>query len=189
MIVTKMIHRLSGVLTAITILVLAAGCTNPETKLTHVFRYKFYLVNPPTGTLSYEDKDLDFTFAPERDYIKITLVNNSGGNATIYWNKAVYKDVDGISHRLVTRDMSYKDKDGPQTPVAIPPGHRLVQRALPADNIDHTLFGWKTRPMFPELKTARVIEDWDRAEFKLILPIEVDGELRRYEFVFKIKTR
>ncbi len=173
----------------IIILVMAAGCAAPDTKLSDIFHYNFYIINPPTGTLSFEDEDLKFTFTPERDDIKISFVNKSTRPVKINWEGAVYVDKDGASHRLITKKVAYEDKDKPQKPTVITPGARLTERVMPADHIRHVLLIWKVKPMFPELKNAFRIEKWDRVTFKVILPIEVDGEEKRYEFEFKVKTR
>lgn len=173
----------------IILLIVTAGCSTPKTDISDVFHYNFYLINPPTGTLSFEDKDIRFTFEPEEDDIKISLENRGVYPVKIDWEKAAYVDKDGVSHRLITKKVEYGDKDKPQEPAVVNPKSSLTEWVMPADNIDRSLLVWKIKPMFPELKTAIIIDTWDRTTFKLTLPIEINGESKGYEFVFKVKTR
>ncbi len=176
--------------TIVILLTVIAGCAGQNTKISDLFHYRFYLIDPPTGNLNYEDKDLQFSFILERDYITVALVNKSNGNVTIDWKKAIYEDPDGLSHRLVKKGTNYEDEDKPQTPILLPPGYKLVESLIPVDNIDHKfLLGLKVRPIFPELKSAYMVEGWDGATFDVILPVEINGEPRRYRFVFRVKTR
>lgn len=180
--------------TIVILLTVIAGCAGQNTKISDLFHYRFYLIDPPTGNLNYEDKDLQFSFTLERDYITIALVNKSNSNVTIDWEKAVYEDPDRRSHRLVKKGANYEDKGedkgNPQTPVLLPRGYKLVESLIPVDNIDHKfLIGLKVRPMFPELKSARTVEEWDGATFEVILPVEINGEPRRYRFAFRVKTK
>lgn len=176
-------------LAILAILTATVGCATQKTDIADVFYYNFSLINPPTGTLSFEDKDLRFTFEPGNDSIKITLVNKGSHRVIIDWENSTYTDKDDTSHRLVTKRIRYEDKDKPQTPTALTPGDRLVEWVMPADNIRRTLLGWKVRSMFPRLKNAYTVEIWDRTTFKVLLPIDIDGESRQYEFTFKVKTR
>ncbi|MFQ5956944.1 MAG: hypothetical protein ACE5KK_04150 [Candidatus Brocadiales bacterium] len=173
----------------IALLIMVSSCAAPETDIANIFSYKFYLIKPPTGTLSFEDEDLQFTFTPESDNIKILFVNKSARHAIINWEKAIYVDKDGASHRLITKKVDYKDKDKTQIPTSIAPGSQTIEWVTPADHIYRTLFVWNVRPMFPKLTNAEIIDSWDRATFNVILPIEVNGEPRDYRFEFKVKTR
>ncbi|MFQ5861884.1 MAG: hypothetical protein ACE5IC_02075 [Candidatus Brocadiales bacterium] len=171
------------------LIIATAGCAAPEIDIASVFHYNFSLINPPTGTLSFEDDDLQFTFTPEDDDIKILFINKSVYLISINWEEAIYVDKDGASHRLITKKVKYADKDKPQIPTVIAPRSQFVEWVMPTDNIYHTLLGWKVRPMFPKLKDATIIDSWDRTTFKITLPIEINGGPRQYEFEFKVKTR
>ena len=173
----------------IILLIIAAGCSTPKTDISDVFHYNFSLISPPTGTLSFEDKDIRFTFEPEEDDIKILLENRGTYPIKINWEKSSYVDNDGISHHLVTKKVKYEDKDKPQEPTVINPKSGLTEWIMPADNIDRSFLVWKIKPMFPELKTPATIDTWDRTTFKVMLPVEINGEPKNYEFVFKVKTR
>ncbi len=173
----------------LSLLIVITGCAASKTDIADVFHYNYSLTSPPTGTLSYEDEDLQFTFTPGSDSIEILFVNKSDHHAKINWAEATYIDKDGVSHHLITEKAKFEGKDKVQTPTVLAPGSRLVGRVIPADNIRHTLLGRRVRPMFPKLGDVDTIDMWDRTTFKLMLPMEVNGESRHYEFKFRVKIR
>lgn len=176
---------------AIFLLTALSGCAPSKTDISRVFSYNFSLVNPPTGTLSFEDKDLRFTFSPERDYMKVVFINKSARPVKVFWEEALYVDKDGLSHTLVAKNAGHKDSDSkkPQEPTTIAPGAQLTEWLMPRDNIRPGLIGSRVEPMFPRLSNPEIIDSWDRTAFKVTLPMEVNGEAKTYEFEFRVKTR
>ena len=176
---------------AIFLLTTLSGCAPSKTDISRVFSYNFSLVNPPTGTLRFEDKDLRFTFSPERDYMKVVFTNKSARPIKVFWEEALYVDKDGSSHTLVAKNAGHKDSDSkkPQEPATIAPGAQLTEWLMPRDNIRPGLIGSRVEPMFPRLSNPEIIDSWDRTAFKVTLPMEVNGETKSYEFEFRVKTR
>ena len=180
---------------AIFLLTALSGCAPSKTDISSVFSYNFSLINPPTGTLSFEDKDLRFTFSPERDYMKVVFTNKSARPVKVFWEEALYVDKDGSSHTLVAKNAGHKDRDSnsdgkkPQEPATIAPGAQLTEWLMPRDNIRPWLIGSRVEPMFPRLSNPVIIDSWDRTAFKVMLPMKVNGEAKTYEFEFRVKTR
>lgn len=190
--VTKIVG-IAAIAGAIFLLTALSGCAPSKTDISRVFSYNFSLVNPPTGTLSFEDddKNLRFTFSPERDYMKVVFINKSARPVKVFWEEALYVDKDGLSHTLVAKNAGHKDSDSkkPQEPATIAPGAQLTEWLMPRDNIRPGLIGSRVEPMFPRLSNPVIIDSWDRTAFKITLPLEVNGEAKTYEFEFRVKTR
>lgn len=140
-------------------------------------------MQPPTGTLDFEDEALRFAFHPNRERIDLSIENKGSQPVELDWNEVEYEDRHGAIHKVTAQDMKSEEKDKPNVAATIAPGSKLQTWILPSDYTKP----WKTKPLFPELKTGFDVDAWDRTTFKLILPLKIGEEKKDYKFGFRVR--
>jgi hypothetical protein len=166
-------------------LYLLAGCS--ETNISELYHYRFTMTQPPAGTLDFEDDALRLAFRPSRERIDLTIENKGSQTVELDWNGVEYEDRWGAVHKVIAQDMKLEEKDKPKPSVVIEPGKRLETWILPSDHAKHSIRGWKTKPLFPELKTGFDVDSWDCTTFKLLMPLKIGQEKRDYNFGFRVR--
>ncbi|HHT9119104.1 MAG TPA: hypothetical protein ACFYD3_00975 [Candidatus Hypogeohydataceae bacterium YC41] len=172
------------VLTAYCLLQLV-GCSG-ETNISNLYHYRFSLMQPPTGTLDFEDDALRFTFRPSKERIDITVANKGQKPVELDWDKVEFEDRYDAVHKVTAPDAKSEEKDKPKVTI-IEPGKRLETWMIPVDYVKRSIGHWKTKPLFPELKTGFDVDNWDRTTFKLLMPLKVGEEKKDYKFGFRVR--
>jgi hypothetical protein len=145
------------------------------------------MMHPPTGTLDFEDDALRLTFRPSGERIDLTMENKGAQPVELDWDEVEYEDRYGAVHKVITQDVKLEEKDKPREAVVIAPGSRLETWILPSDHVKRSVGRWKTKPLFPELKTGFDVDSWDRTTFKLLIPLKVGEVKKDYRFGFRIR--
>lgn len=151
-------------------------------------KYIFVLIKPAESRdLKFSDGQLDIRFLPSKKQISFTLLNMTAGPAMVDWNSAAYVDVLGQSHKVMHSGVKFIDKEKPQVPSVIPPGASISDMVFPADYASYTsgkYGGWMEEPLFPDGPNAK---DYKGQSFGVFMPIEVNGRVKNYHFVFKVE--
>jgi hypothetical protein len=150
--------------------------------------YVFALSKPVgTGDLSFSDDAITIQFNPTKKQIGFVVRNKSSSPAKIDWNLAAYVDADGASHKVMHEGVKFTDRSNVQPPTVIPPGASAGDLVYPIDYavyISGRYGGWTELPLFPEAPKAKAYKG---KTFGVFLPLEIDGRVRNYNFVFTIK--
>ncbi len=129
-----------------------------------------------------------------KEYIYLTLTNNSTSTMRILWDEAAFIDYNGYSHRinhdnsaiskklsegksltLVGKSLALStyggtstvvDKNKVQIPTVIPAGSRVNTVIIPADNAQIMRFGDVSETTYPDSKAASVFYDRFKARIK-----------------------
>lgn len=160
-----------------------------EAKL--ALQYVFKMTKPvESDGLTYEDKEVSIGFAPSPAQIGMVIRNKTDTVMRIDWNNVAYVDTGGLSHRVIHEGVRLTEKNVVMPPTVIPPGSMIEDLVYPASYISYTAGtgrasgNWNERPLFPKLPAAREMKG---KEFKVFLPIEINGKVRSINFVFQIK--
>lgn len=150
--------------------------------------YVFALTKPiATADLSFSDNVIDIQFRPSKKQIGFVLRNKSPSPAKLDWNSAAYVDTAGASHKVMHDGVKFTDRSNIQAPTVIPPGASVSDLVYPIDYafyISGRYGGWTELPLFPEAPKAMAYKG---QTFSVFLPIEIEGKVRNYNFVFTIK--
>jgi hypothetical protein len=149
--------------------------------------YVFVLIKPAaSSSLRFSDGAVQIAFQPTRQQIGFTIANQTSAPMKIDWNSAAYVDPGGQSHRVLHRGVTLTERANVMAPTVVPPGARVTDTVYPSDYVVDTSgrYGaWTERPLFPHAPAARALKG---KRFSVLLPIEVDGKVRNYDFVFLI---
>lgn len=95
-------------------------------------------------------------------------------------------DVFKKAHRVIHSGVRYIDRHRPQPDSFVPAKTELDDAIYPSDHITYnSVHGyWEKIPLFPEAPMARLLKG---KTFSIILPLEIAGQRKEYNFVFMIK--
>jgi hypothetical protein len=141
--------------------------------------------------LYYEDKFVGIIFSIPREQIGFTISNNTNRPIKIDWNQCSYIDVNKLAHAVIHTGVRYLERDKPQVPTVIPPSAMINDVILLSDYVDYTSGssgGWKSKAFFPVLSDDPKNNLYVGKSFGLFMPLEIDGQVRNYSFLFRIET-
>lgn len=151
-------------------------------------KYVFVLLKPTESReLRFSDSQLDIQFSPSQKQISFSLHNKTAGPAKVDWNSAAYVDVLGQSHKVMHSGVKFIDREKAQVPSVVPPGASVSDMVFPVDYVSYTsgkYGGWSEELLFPLAPKAK---SYKGQSFSVFLPIEVNGGVRNYHFVFRIE--
>lgn len=153
-------------------------------KGTYQAKYVLSMTKPTVAADTVFSDDLfDVRFGPVGKQIGFTILNKGSSPAKIDWNQAAFVDIAGDSHKVMHDGVKIVDRANAQAPTVIPPGASIRDFVYPTDYVTRLYREWIELPMFPEAPVAR---GYKGHSFSIFLPIEVDGKVRNYNFVFRI---
>ncbi|QHE76779.1 hypothetical protein [Hydrogenophaga sp. PBL-H3] len=154
-------------------------------------KYVFKLTKPvESEDTIFDDKEVNIGFSPSTSQIGMVIRNKTETVMRIDWNNVAYVDTDGLSHRVIHEGVKMAEKNAVMPPTVIPPGSMINDLIYPASYISYSTGtgrvsgSWNERALFPKLPAARGMKG---KEFKVFLPIEINGKVRNLNFVFQIK--
>ena len=147
--------------------------------------YSFSLTKPSVSrTLEHEDAVLKVSFAlPGNRHLAFNLRNKTEQPIKLDWNQVSYVDPDGKSHKVVHEGVRFIERDRAQPSATIPPGAFLEDFVYPSDAVTMVGGQWMTPMLFPEAPKAALLKG---KAFSLFMPLEINGVLSNYNFVFAI---
>jgi hypothetical protein len=103
--------------------------------------------------------------------------------AKIDWNQAAFVDATGLSHSVTHQGVRYNDTAAQKPPTVIPPGTRIEDMVIPADNVRMGSRDWIINDLFPSGAEGL---PYVGKEVSIYLPVEIAGKVVDYVFGFKI---
>ena len=149
---------------------------------------------------SFEDELVKVVWFPPGDVLPFTLTNKTTHSIKLIWDEASYVDEYGVNHRVVHAGTRYVDRSKAQPPSVIARGATLTDLVYPSD---YTYWeakgrglwgagkpiGWVEKPLFPtSIYNAEELAEAHRGKtFQVLFPLEVEGVVNEYIFLFKIQ--
>ena len=196
-------------LLAIAVLLLA-GCTaytvQYNMEMDSVSRSGLNSADPPDALIiktsaqypesySYEDSSLCITWTGSGVEFGFVLRNKTMSTMRVLWDGAVIMDPEGRSQRVIHSGVKLIERDQAQVPSVILAGGILDDMVVPAKNFEFVpgqYGGWRTTPMLDPCGFTPTPADTSAArmhigkKFRVMLPIEVNGEVTEYTFGFVV---
>jgi hypothetical protein len=168
------------------------------------YHYSFSLVKPKSETFNFEDDNVQFRFLPSPESIWVVIRNKTDLKTDLVRDKAVFVDHLGKSHGLIYGNdfanelILFGNNNEQASPRRVDPGKEIsgyfwinvwhdysvvVPRAR-RSNISEIYYFMQ--PFFPRYSDEGNAAELKDSEFKLILPIEIDGNIKNYTFTFMI---
>jgi hypothetical protein len=153
------------------------------------FVYKFKQIEPPsTGTFSFKDRDLSFSFRPSPNVFYIGIENLQGRPVQIDWDRSVFYDANGRQDKVAHNTTRWRDRYSSQTPAQILPQQRYTDYVFPIDDLldpgpnpDEQL----RRPLLPEDASAPT---YSGKTFGVDLVMMVENQPRTYTIRFQVQS-
>ena len=146
-------------------------------------RWKFSLLQPiVSDKLKFSDEYIDLGIAMTPIEINIALRNVTRQPINIDWEQVYFLSPDEKKMRIIHSGVLYPKRGEPQKPTLIPPGMTHYDALIPVDNIQDvsTKKRWEKLNLFPG-KDPMI---YDGKQWALHLPIDIQGEIHEYHFVF-----
>ena len=147
---------------------------------------------PVSGMQYIDDKiAIDWSYVM-RSRLNFKLKNISAKNMRLIWDNAAYVDANGKVDRIMHHGIKYVDRNESQPSSTIPAGAILEDAIIPVGVIGYTArYGWHEGTMFGFSTTDRRLAETQKANtfgrnIKVLLPIEIDGEITEYTFSFTV---
>ncbi len=168
------------------------------------YRYTFSLVEPESKTMHFEDKNVQFRFAPSPEDFRVAIRNKADHDIYLVRDNAEYIDHLGEARRVhygydyVQEVQRFSMNNEYVSPIRINPGSEIngyVWINIWPDfcvgedrhgNSSYEIY-YLMEPFFPEHSFEGRGEDLKESTFKLVLPIDFDGYTSNYVFTFMIK--
>ena len=187
-----------------------AGCSSYAP-----YRYSFSLIEPQNETrrtdvsgqvVSFEDSDVEFRFVPSSENIRVSIKNKTDHEINVVRDKAEYIDPAGKTHRI-HYGISYE-----QEVMHFAVNTRSIVPSMRIDpDSEVTGYVWinnwpdfhlgqgpgndpistpniynRMEPFFPRFSFEGEGEDLKGSTFRLVLPIDFEGQISNYTFTFLI---
>jgi len=150
---------------------------------------------------SFEDELVKIIWLPSARDVSFILTNKTTHSIKIIWDEASYVDEYGANHRVIHSGTKYLDRNQPQPPSVVVRGAILTDLVYPSDYVYWkrggrgrwgSAGGWEEKPLFPtsayNVEQLRAKADGHRGKtFQVLLPLEVEGVINEYIFLFKIE--
>ena len=168
------------------------------------YRYDFSLVKPENKAMSFEDNNVQLKFIPSAESIWVSIRNKTDLKTNLVRGNTVFIDHLGKSHDIIYGNnftneiMMFGNNNRYIAPMNIDPGseisgyfwiniwdnYSLVATPTRRANISELHFFMQ--PFFPRYSDEGNSEELMNSNFSLILPIEIDGRIKNYKFMFRI---
>ncbi len=152
-----------------------------------LFVYRFRQTEPASsGTFSYRDRDLTFSFRPSPNALYFAVENLQGRPVQIDWDRTVFHDPNGASAKAAHSTTRWRDRFSTQALAQVMPQQRYSDYVF---SIDHLLDPGATpdeqlrRPLLPEDSSAPT---YAGKTFGVDLFFLVEGKPRVYAFRFQV---
>lgn len=147
--------------------------------------YDFLMLKPLVNkNLQYSDSTLDISFYIGTRDILFNIANKTQNPIKLNWDNFSFVDTESRAHRLIHSSVKLIDSEKQQTTTIIPPFASIQENVYSPDYIDRRGSDWIYNPLFPDnsfIKSSVVGKT-----FSFFMPIEINGVVKNYNFVFKI---
>jgi hypothetical protein len=154
-----------------------------------LFVYRFRQLSPPsTGTFSYKDRDLSFSFRPSPNVLYFGVENLQGRPVTIDWDRSVFYDPAGRTSKVGHTSTRWRDRFSTQTPAQVLPQQRYTDYVFSLDDLLDPGADEDTqlrRPLLPEDTSAPT---YTGKQFGVDLVVMVENQPRTYTIRFQVQS-
>lgn len=144
--------------------------------------------------LKFSDDVVDISWWLSAKSMNFELYNKSDNPIKIIWDDVIYVDQDGKSNKTIHEGVMFINSHSSQPPTTIAGGSKVIDRIVPSDNLYYVSgynSGWREKSLLPsgyyKREGASIPgEKLIGKEIKVLIPIEMEGEVINYTFVFNI---
>ncbi len=151
------------------------------------FVYRFRQTDPAaSGTFSYRDRDLSFSFRPSPNVLYFGVENLQGRPVQIDWDRSVFLNPDGQTAKVAHSSTRWRDRFSTQAFTQVLPQQRYTDYVFSIDDLLDPGASPDTqlrRPLLPEDSSAPAYAD---KSFGVDLLFLVEGQPRTYTFRFQV---
>ena len=136
--------------------------------------------------LKYSDSVIDVSFKMSQydSNIDLLLMNKTNSPIKIDWNQVSFVSMSGKAVKVIHEGIKLINSGEMQAPTYIPPKATLSDIIAPTSNF-YWNKGWEYIPILPKGQAALSSVG---QTFSVYLPMEINGQLKHYNFVFKIDS-
>lgn len=175
------------------ILALTAACggeqavdyyRNYSTEMMDTWPQSQITYNQGYNQFEYSDEGMQLAFSlnETEDYaFQFSLVNNSGGPVTIFWNQSAFVDINNVVHHVIHQTTTYGALVSSQRPTTIPAGASYSDLIQPAQEANRD-----GGPRFLPLTSMQLSNGSWGQRVTLLLQMNVDGQNRTHRFTFDL---
>jgi hypothetical protein len=155
-----------------------AGCAGITT-----YQYQFQPLSVPD-----QAEALGVGVIPSVRGVHLFIDNQSDKVLQVLWDRCVYVDIEGFSHRLIRSGTKFIAKEQPQPPTTLAPHSRLEDALMPSDYVEWGYSQWETRPLFPSVYFSGTENpgNYKGKEFSIMIMLDIDGTVVERLFKFQI---
>ena len=149
--------------------------------------YRLAMKGPVASSiLTFEDSDVRIDFDINATNIGLIFANKTGKPITVDWERTIYVDAFGKSHRIRPEGASYSHGRQPLLPAVVYPATETCYNFLPADYVyySRSTNRWISTSLLPDGAEA---EHYRGKSIRVLMPLKIGGLSRAYHFVFKIE--
>jgi hypothetical protein len=153
------------------------------------FVYRFRQTDPASsGTFSYRDRDLSFSFRPSPNALYFGVENLQGRPVQIDWDRSTFYDTDERSAKVGHSTTRWQDRFSTQAQTQVLPQQRYSDYVFSMDALLDPGASTDTqlrRPLLPEDVTA---PSYAGRTFGVDLVFVIEGQPRTYTFRFQVQS-
>ena len=148
---------------------------------------------------SFVDSMITASFLVGEKSISLVIENMTDYTMKINWDDAAYVAPTGESMRIIHAGTKLVDKNAPQAPSIIVRRGKLTDTIVPADHVSYTTTsggGWHYRELLyrSNVYATEMSVELEKSQqvvgqtFSLLLPLEIEGIVNDYLFVFQVES-
>ncbi|HYR27422.1 MAG TPA: hypothetical protein VEU30_03100 [Thermoanaerobaculia bacterium] len=155
---------------------------------------------------SFEDEQVVLSGKVDPPALAVRVRNKTLSSAKLLWDEASFVDLDGTSRRIIRAGTDFNDRQRPQMPTIVAAESEVLTPFLPADWVDYVepAKKWRRMTLVPKEQTidasgvklaagltpdqlkANVAERNVGKEYRVLLPIEIGGQIVDYTLIFRV---
>lgn len=155
---------------------------------------------------SFEDEQVVLSGKIDPPALAVRVRNKTLSSAKLLWDEASFVDLDGTSRRIMRAGTDFNDRQRPQMPTIVAAESEVLMPFLPADWVEYVepVKKWRRMTLVPKEQTidasgvklaagltpeqlkANVTERNVGKEYRVLLPIEIGGQVVDYTLIFRV---
>ncbi len=143
----------------------------------------------------YEDEYMRILWFVDRTSFHFNLENKTDKSIRIDWDNIVYVDYNGEAGRIMHSGVKYNERNSEQAPPVVPRGTKITDVLLPTANVEFDGGTWQEKSLLggdygwvpTGVTTASSLIDYTGKSMSIVMPLEINGQIREYTFTFIAK--
>lgn len=157
---------------------------------------------------SFEDEQVVLSGKIDPPSLAVKVRNKTLSSAKLLWDEASLVDFDGTSRRIIRAGIDFNDRQKPQMPTIVAAESEVAMPFIPAEWVEYVdqVKKWRRLTLTPKEQTidpsgvklapgvtpeelrANVAERNMGKEYRLLLPIEIAGQVVDYTLIFRVTS-